>query len=261
MEAASRCTAQGAAAAAAVGAAAGGAQGAAVAAAATAAVVGTAAGWRSGRVAVLILAAISCLSMLPGATSWTSDSSAEDVMQEVVRLCPADVACRSLPVQCLNCTYNSSCVYGHNTTGSCSPRAGVHCTGPREMSVNLTCGFCWQLPPSLYHCTNSTSCPSAGCPRARTRANCTALPDVHCLGERTFMKMLYCDWTGGHKWATALTLSVTLGGFGADRFYLGQWREGLGKLFSFGGLGVWTLLDVLLIAIGYIGPADGSLYI
>ena len=26
--------------------------------------------------------------------------------------------------------------------------------------------------------------------------------------------------------------SITLGGFEADRFYLGQWREGLGKLFS-----------------------------
>lgn len=55
--------------------------------------------------------------------------------------------------------------------------------------------------------------------------------------------------------------SITLGGFGADRFYLGQWREGLGKLFSFGGLGIWTLIDVLLIAVGYVGPADGSLYI
>lgn len=56
-------------------------------------------------------------------------------------------------------------------------------------------------------------------------------------------------------------LSVTLGGFGADRFYLGSWREGIGKLFSFGGLGVWTLVDVILIASGYVGPADGSLYI
>lgn len=65
-------------------------------------------------------------------------------------------------------------------------------------------------------------------------------------------------------WICASSLSccsITLGGFGADRFYLGQWREGLGKLFSFGGLGIWTLIDVLLIGVGYVGPADGSLYI
>lgn len=67
---------------------------------------------------------------------------------------------------------------------------------------------------------------------------------------------------GGACWiCSACSSSITLGGFGADRFYLGQWREGLGKLFSFGGLGVWTLLDVLLIGVGYVGPADGSLYI
>ncbi len=44
------------------------------------------------------------------------------------------------------------------------------------------------------------------------------------------------------------------------RFYLGQWQEGIGKLFSFGGLGVWTLVDSVMVAIRYIGPADGSLY-
>lgn len=58
-----------------------------------------------------------------------------------------------------------------------------------------------------------------------------------------------------------LRFSLTLGGFGVDRFYLGHWREGLGKLFSFGGLGVWTLVDLILVIIGYVGPADGSLYI
>jgi TM2 domain-containing membrane protein YozV len=55
--------------------------------------------------------------------------------------------------------------------------------------------------------------------------------------------------------------SITLGGFGIDRFYLGLWQEGIGKLFSFGGLGVWTLIDVILIATGYLKPSDGSVYI
>ncbi len=45
------------------------------------------------------------------------------------------------------------------------------------------------------------------------------------------------------------------------RFYLGHWQEGIGKLFSFGGLGVWTLVDVIMVAIRYVGPSDGSLFI
>ena len=82
-----------------------------------------------------------------------------------------------------------------------------------------------------------------------------------CLGKQVFTKKKECNWTEGRSWKTALLLSVTLGGFGADRFYLGHWQEGIGKLFSFGGLGVWTLVDVVLVSTGYVGPADGSLYI
>uniref|UniRef100_A0A915DZH5 TM2 domain-containing protein n=1 Tax=Ditylenchus dipsaci TaxID=166011 RepID=A0A915DZH5_9BILA len=53
--------------------------------------------------------------------------------------------------------------------------------------------------------------------------------------------------------------SITLGGFGVDRFYLGLWKSGIGKLFSFGGFGIWTIIDIVLIGVGYVGPADGSL--
>lgn len=55
--------------------------------------------------------------------------------------------------------------------------------------------------------------------------------------------------------------SITLGGFGVDRFYLAHWGAGVGKLLSFGGLGVWSILDVILVGTGYLAPADGSAYI
>jgi len=42
--------------------------------------------------------------------------------------------------------------------------------------------------------------------------------DVLCLGRRKFLKRLRCNWTGGHRWSTALILSITLGGFGIDRY-------------------------------------------
>lgn len=181
--------------------------------------------------------------------------------------CPSGGRCDRLPVDCIGCSFHHNCSYGKTASFICKPKRGVHCTldkgqqQPTNFTLSITCQFCWQLDASQYRCSNSTSCMTVSCPRKRYTANCTVLDHVHCLGKRSFQKRLYCNWTGGYKWSTALALSITLGGFGADRFYLGQWREGLGKLFSFGGLGIWTLIDVLLIGVGYVGPADGSLYI
>ncbi|KAM4675606.1 TM2 domain-containing protein 3 [Discoglossus pictus] len=185
---------------------------------------------------------------------------------DYVAKCPSNGLCSKLPVNCMTCAANSSCIYGKPVTFDCKAKPHVNCVDQYNQrqeyfTVNMTCQFCWQLPPSEYVCTNSTGCMTVSCPRQRYNASCTVRDHVHCLGIRVFPKMLYCNWTGGYKWSTALALSITLGGFGADRFYLGQWREGLGKLFSFGGLGIWTLIDVFLICVGYVGPADGSLYI
>ncbi|KAM6426470.1 TM2 domain-containing protein 3 [Liasis olivaceus] len=183
-----------------------------------------------------------------------------------VTQCPSNGICSRLPAECMTCKTNYSCVYGKPVTFECEAKSQVHCVDQnnnpqKTFLINMTCQFCWQLPPSNYLCSNPTNCKTVSCPRERYSANCTVKDHIHCLGNRTFPKMLYCNWTGGYKWSTALALSITLGGFGADRFYLGQWREGLGKLFSFGGLGIWTLIDVLLIGVGYVGPTDGSLYI
>lgn len=56
---------------------------------------------------------------------------------------------------------------------------------------------------------------------------------------------------------TALLLSIFLGGLGADRFYLGYIGTGFLKLITFGGLGVWALIDLILIATGKMKDASG----
>ncbi len=49
-------------------------------------------------------------------------------------------------------------------------------------------------------------------------------------------------------WLVALLLSIFLGSLGVDRFYLGHIGTGIVKLITFGGLGIWWLIDVILIA-------------
>lgn len=50
------------------------------------------------------------------------------------------------------------------------------------------------------------------------------------------------------SYLVALLLSYLLGSIGADRFYLGKIGTGVAKLLTLGGLGIWHLVDMLLVA-------------
>jgi len=173
--------------------------------------------------------------------------------------------CSSLPLSCVSCLCPYTCKYGAHSTAACSASAQVQCSGERNFTRQFHCSYCYLTQDTNHSCsTRDVGCRSVGSPTSKAHwyiANCTTKEDTICLGKKVFSKKKECNWTEGYSWRTACILSITLGGFGADRFYLGHWQEGIGKLFSFGGLGVWTLVDVVLVATGYIGPADGSLYI
>lgn len=96
--------------------------------------------------------------------------------------------------------------------------------------------------------------------------NCTLAPGLMCkpgtgVDDKTFYGTIPCSWTNGYSFETALLLSVFLGMFGADRFYLGYPAFGFLKLCTLGGMFLGQLIDIILIALHVVGPSDGSGFI
>ncbi len=68
---------------------------------------------------------------------------------------------------------------------------------------------------------------------------------------------------------TTLLLAIFLGGLGVHRFYLGHTAMGIGMLALFGlgflscglawiPLGIWSLVDIILIAVGNVRDSDNQ---
>ena len=56
----------------------------------------------------------------------------------------------------------------------------------------------------------------------------------------------------------ARLLALLLGPFGAHRFYVGKTGTALLQLFTLGGLGLWTLYDIVMIITGNFTDKDGE---
>lgn len=84
--------------------------------------------------------------------------------------------------------------------------------------------------------SRASVCPKCGVPQ----------PDVS--KNRTF----------NYKWLATLLFAWILGIFGVHRFYLGKVGTGVLMLLTAGGLGIWYLVDLILVITGNMTDQDGN---
>lgn len=55
-----------------------------------------------------------------------------------------------------------------------------------------------------------------------------------------------------------LLMAIFLGGLGIHRFYVGKTGTAIIQLLTMGGLGIWVLIDVIMIAMGKFSDKEGN---
>lgn len=100
--------------------------------------------------------------------------------------------------------------------------------------------------------------PKAGdkfCPncKAETTANATI-----CMKCGVALKSNNPVEGEGKDWLTTLLLCIFLGCLGIHRFYTGHTGIGVVQLLTFGGCGIWALIDLIMIIVGSFKDAKGN---
>lgn len=189
--------------------------------------------------------------MLPNTVFWVSLSVS---VGSVILLC----GCQFVgPPLDLDYTMNESTNFTYDPNGpliNCSylPMEFLNCSSPLDLKDNAT-----ERAELGYGCTKW------GGERyeevQKTKVLCSALPGIECYGNRTFPRDgIPCIKYNGHYFVTTLMYSVLLGFLGMDRFCLGHTGTAVGKLLTLGGIGIWWIIDIILLVTGTLKPADDS---
>jgi len=71
------------------------------------------------------------------------------------------------------------------------------------------------------------------------------------------MNHLSVEKTSKKGFVPTILLCLFLGGFGIHRFYVGKIGTGILMLLTLGGLGVWSLIDLIRIICGNFKDKEG----
>jgi len=71
-------------------------------------------------------------------------------------------------------------------------------------------------------------------------------------------KILSTERVSEKSFVSTLILCLLLGGLGVHRFYVGKVGTGIIMLMTLGGLGIWTLIDLIRIAVQRFTDSDGA---
>ncbi len=59
-------------------------------------------------------------------------------------------------------------------------------------------------------------------------------------------------------WTVVLILALVAGPLGVHRFYAGKVGTGIFQFLTLGGFGIWSLIDLIMIALGKFTDGDGK---
>ena len=67
------------------------------------------------------------------------------------------------------------------------------------------------------------------------------------------------EGTSEKGFVPTILLCFFLGALGVHRFYVGKIGTGILQLLTFGGLGIWTMVDFIMVVCGKFSDGDGNL--